>query len=70
MTANIGKLDLVIRAVLGIVLFFAPLMNVPAIWSNSMLAYASMGIGLVLIFTAAFRFCPLYRILGISTCKI
>lgn len=27
-------------------------------------------IGLVLIFTALFNFCPIYRLLGINTCSI
>ncbi|UWR21822.1 DUF2892 domain-containing protein [Sulfitobacter sp. S190] len=70
MRANLGSFDRLIRAVLGIVLFGAPMLNVPAIWSNAALAYGSMAVGLILFVTAVFRFCPLYRVLGISTCKI
>jgi hypothetical protein len=39
-------------------------------WSSATLAYVSMALGAVLVVTAFFRFCPLYRLLGISTCKI
>jgi len=70
MTANIGKVDVVVRVLVGLGLIIAPLMNVPAIWSSSGLAYGSMAVGGILIATAAVRFCPLYRILGISSCKV
>ena len=69
MNVNVGKADRVFRAILGLVLIFTPLLNMPAIWSNAALAYGTMVIGLVLVATALFRFCPLYRIIGFSTCK-
>lgn len=70
MTANLGNADRAIRLILGLVLIFAPLLNTPAIWSSATLSYGSMIVGLILAGTALFRFCPLYRILGISTCKL
>jgi hypothetical protein len=70
MSANVGNTDRILRAILGIILFIAPLLNIPAIWSSPYLAYGSMAVGLVLVATALFRFCPVYRILGLSTCKI
>ncbi len=70
MTANVGNADRLIRAVLGLILIFAPLLNIPAIWSSAVLAYGSIAVGLVLVATALFRFCPLYRILGLSSCKL
>ncbi len=69
MTANLGKTDRILRFILGLVLVFAPLMNMPPIWSSGALAFASMGVGAVLMVTAFVRFCPVYRILGISTRK-
>ena len=70
MTANVGSVDRILRVIFGLALIFAPLMNMPAIWSSAALAYASIGVGLILVATAFFRFCPLYRIIGLSTCKI
>lgn len=69
MTANLGNIDRAVRLVIGLLLFVAPLLNMPAIWSSAVLAYVSMGVGVVLALTALVRFCPLYRIIGISTCK-
>lgn len=70
MNANLGNPDRLIRVLLGLALFFMPLLNIPAIWSTALLAYGSMAVGLVLVLTAVFRFCPLYRLVGLSTCKI
>jgi hypothetical protein len=70
MTTNVGNIDRIARFVLGLVLFFAPLLNMPAIWSSSSFAYGSMAVGIILVLTAMFRFCPLYRVLGLSTCKL
>lgn len=70
MTANLGNADRILRAVLGVLLIIAPLLNVPAIWSSSALAYGSMIVGLILLATSMFRFCPLYRVFGISTCRM
>ncbi|MGB5864592.1 MAG: DUF2892 domain-containing protein [Sulfitobacter sp.] len=70
MTANIGGTDRILRVLLGLTLVLAPLLNMPAIWSSAPFAYGSMAVGLVIAGTAALRFCPLYRIIGLSTCKL
>ena len=70
MTANLGTFDRILRLILGAVLIAAPLLDTPAIWSSAALVFASIGVGLLLVVTALFRFCPLYRILGLSTCKL
>lgn len=70
MTANVGNLDRILRAILGLALIIAPLLNIPAIWSSDSLAYGSMAVGIIALATALFRFCPLYRVIGLSTCKI
>ncbi|MBW4706282.1 DUF2892 domain-containing protein [Roseobacter sp. YSTF-M11] len=70
MTANLGNIDRVARALIGLALILAPLLNMPAVWSSSLVAYGSMAVGAILVITAGVRFCPLYRILGISTCKL
>lgn len=70
MTANLGTWDRILRLIVGLALLFSPLLNIPAIWSDGSWAYVSMAIGLILTATALFNFCPVYRIFGISTCKL
>ena len=70
MVANLGSPDRLIRAILGIALIILPLLNIPAIWSSAALAYGSIAVGLILVLTALLRFCPLFRLGGISTCKL
>lgn len=69
MTNNLGRIDRGIRLVLGLLLIAAPLLNFPAIWADSTLAYGAIIVGLVLAGTAILKFCPLYRVLGLSTCR-
>ena len=67
MTVNMGSADRVIRFLVGLFLVITPFTNMFSIWDNAIVGYVSMAIGLVLIGTAFLRFCPLYRVLGLST---
>jgi len=69
MTANLGSPDRVIRVLIGALLIALPLLNQPDIWTNMTWTYASIAVGIVLIATAIIRFCPLYRVFGLSTCQ-
>lgn len=61
MNTNVGAFDRVVRVVLGLALLSAVfLLDGSARWLGL--------IGLVPIVTAAVSFCPLYTVLGISTC--
>ena len=57
---NVGSIDKVIRYIIGVALL-SLLFLIPG-----NLKFLGL-IGLVLILTAAFSFCPLYAILGINT---
>ena len=61
MVKNVGIVDKVLRTVLGIALlamvFFGP--QTPWGW-----------LGLIPLATAAMSWCPLYNLLGISTCPV
>ncbi|SFS55170.1 Protein of unknown function [Sulfitobacter marinus] len=70
MNVNVGNIDRALRIILGLALIGARVLNIPDIWSNPVLGYGSLLVGLVLVVTGIFRFCPLYRLLGISTCKV
>lgn len=67
MTTNVGTWDRFVRLIVGIALIVAPLINFMGMGGSSMLAYVLMAVGAILIVTAAVGFCPLYRIVGMST---
>ncbi|MGE4218039.1 MAG: DUF2892 domain-containing protein [Alphaproteobacteria bacterium] len=68
--ANVGSIDRAVRFVLGVALLAAPFVPPVAAalagWGNWIYLLAVAGI--VMIGTAAFRFCPAYTLFGIRTC--
>ncbi|MDB5594105.1 MAG: hypothetical protein JWM36_1066 [Hyphomicrobiales bacterium] len=70
--ANIGSIDRTIRLLLGAVLVIAPFLpqTVDVFGNWGLWKYAVSAAGLVMIGTAAFRFCPAYTLLGIRTCTL
>jgi hypothetical protein len=70
MTSNVGSIDRVLRLILGVVLIAAPFVSGMALFASTTATVISVIVGLVMIGTSAMRFCPLYRILGIQTCKV
>lgn len=64
MSKNVGSIDRIVRVVLGLVLaglfFYQP---------DAGYRWVALIVGLLLIGTAGMSFCPIYRILGMSTNK-
>lgn len=60
MKANVGTLDRSLRIAAGLILLGLSLSGLIGLWGL---------IGIVPLATGLFRFCPLYPLLGISTCK-
>lgn len=58
---NIGMIDRSLRIIFGLSLIIATGLGYLNNWGY---------LGLILIATGMFRFCPLYRVLGINTCKV
>lgn len=58
---NVGGLDRLARAILGLVLLGLMALGVIGAWG---------WLGLIPLATAAFSFCPLYKPLGINTCPL
>ena len=66
MKKNVSNLDKGIRvaiAALVVVLYYFDVIT-------GTLAYVLMGVGIILLVTSLINFCPLYRVLGINTCKL
>ncbi|WP_022719741.1 DUF2892 domain-containing protein [Rhodopseudomonas sp. B29] len=60
MSANVGMIDRLLRAIVGIGLIYWALTGGP-IWA---------WIGVVPLLTAAVGFCPAYTLFGIRTCPV
>ena len=70
MSANVGSIDRIIRLVAGIVLVALPFLTNIAVFASGTATAISVVVGLILIGTAAMKFCPLYRLFGIQTCRV
>ena len=68
MTANVGTIDRAIRALAGLALILIPALGLFGFALGSTLSYVMIAVGVVLVLTATLRFCPAYRLLGLSTC--
>lgn len=60
MKANVGGVDKVLRIVVGVALVAWAATGGP-VWA---------WVGVVPLLTGLFNFCPLYALLGMSTCKV
>lgn len=69
-TVNVGSADRIVRIVLGLALIILPFVLQLPLWESAAAKWASIAIGAVLFATALVRFCPLYRLIGASTCKV
>jgi Protein of unknown function (DUF2892) len=64
MSANVGMIDRAVRVVVGLALLWFALFAAPT-------GYNWIGwIGVVPLLTAAMGFCPLYAMIGVSTCPM
>ena len=66
MKKNMSNLDKGIRVIIAIAVALLYYLNV----IEGTLAYILIAVAIILLVTSLINFCPLYRILGISTCKI
>ena len=65
MKANIGKVDKTVRIVLAVLLFLVAFLGT----QDSVTQYILWIAGLIAILTSVISFCPLYRVLGMTTSK-
>jgi hypothetical protein len=61
MKTNVGGIDRILRIVVGIALIALTLTGTIGVWG---------WIGVVPLLTAALGFCPLYTVLGFSSCPV
>lgn len=61
---NVGGVDRIVRAIIGVALIAAFFMYPDMTWK-----YVSLIIGLILLFTSVMSSCMIYSVLGMSTNK-
>lgn len=68
---NVGSLDRTLRFIVGAVLVGAVFVPALAGWVAPLggWKYVLTAWGVVMLLTAAVRFCPAYTLLGVSTCR-
>ncbi|BAQ16740.1 YgaP family membrane protein [Methyloceanibacter caenitepidi] len=68
MTANVGTIDRIFRAALGIgLLWFAFFSGLP-LADSPVWKYGTAILGVVMLIVAVVRVCPVYSIFGLRTC--
>ncbi|MEH6647036.1 YgaP family membrane protein [Sulfitobacter sp.] len=70
MTVNVGTIDRLLRAALGVALLLLAFVSSLPLFDGGFVKYAAALIGVVMIVTAAIRMCPIYSIFGIKTCRM
>ncbi|MCQ0092340.1 DUF2892 domain-containing protein [Roseovarius sp. M141] len=68
MTKNIGTFDRIFRIVFALLLIALPFVSGFAFFQTTWATALSVILGVVLLATAAMRFCGLYALFGIRTC--
>jgi len=66
MNKNMGGTDKIIRVILAALVGVLYYLD----YISGTLAYVLMGVAIILLITSLVNFCPLYRLLGINTCRI
>ena len=69
MTTNVGTLDRILRAALGLVLLYLAFFGGLQLFAEPLFKYGAAVIGVVMLATSVIRICPLYSIFGLKTCR-
>ncbi|EAP79768.1 MULTISPECIES: DUF2892 domain-containing protein [Alphaproteobacteria] len=69
MTTNVGTIDRILRAALGVVLLYLAFFSGLPLFAAPLFKYGAAVIGVVMLATSTLKLCPLYSIFGIKTCK-
>ena len=70
MHANVGTPDRIIRVVAGVALALVVLFAGIPLFASTVWFWIGLAVSAILIVTALAGFCPLYTVLGVSTCKV
>ena len=69
MATNVGTIDRIFRAVLGLVLLYLAFFSGVALFAQPLFMYGAAIVGVIMLATATLKLCPLYSVFGIKTCR-
>ena len=69
MTVNVGTIDRVFRAALGVALLLLAFVSGLPLFDGALMKYGAAIVGIVMLGVAMTRVCPIYMILGLKTCR-
>ena len=69
MATNVGTIDRIFRAVLGLVLLYLAFFSGAALFAQPLFMYGAATVGVIMLATATLKLCPLYSVFGIKTCR-
>lgn len=69
MTTNVGTLDRILRAALGLVLLYLAFFSGLPLFVQPFFTYGAAVIGIVMLGTSMMKTCPLYSVFGLKTCR-
>lgn len=69
MTTNVGTLDRILRAALGLVLLYLAFFSGLQLFAEPLFKYGAVVVGVVMLATSLMKMCPLYSMLGLKTCR-
>lgn len=69
MTVNVGTIDRIARALLGLVLLYLAFLSGLPLFEGGLMKILAAVVGIVMLIVAATRVCPVYSIFGLKTCR-
>lgn len=69
MRVNVGTVDRIFRAALGLALLYLAFLSGLPLFEGALLKYGAAVVGLVMLVVAVTRVCPVYSVLGVKTCR-
>lgn len=69
MTANVGTIDRLLRAALGVALLVLAFASGLPFFDGALAKYGAAAVGVVMLIVAATRVCPIYAMFGLKTCR-
>lgn len=68
MSINVGTIDRILRAALGVALLYLAFASGLAFFETDVAKYAAAAVGVVMLLVAVVRICPIYSMLGLKSC--